>query len=304
VGRSNKETLYGHLVSDQQYQDFTVRFQFQCTSGDSGFFIRTEMKEPDQTHGLQIQVGPCGSGTGGIYESYKRGWLPAKPALEKETFCYRQGQWNEMIISAHGPRVTVHVNGFKTADLNDPQLDQRPGVLALQMHSRVVNHTMFKDLAILSEGQIVPRAFLFDDVQVVRSQPNGDLLLPAAAAMSVGPRIRYQPEWGAMADFTDQDHLYWPVQLDQPGNYSVSVEWSVDKDNAGHPFVLQAGDQQLESTTTSTGSWREFNSFVIGEVSLPAGQQRVVLKPKGTFPQEQLMHVRQVVLKAASESAR
>ena len=91
VGRSNNAKLYGHLVSDHEYQDFTVRFEFQCPSGDSGFFIRTKMKEPDKTLGLQIQVGPLGSGTGGIYESY---W----PRMAAETVRrigesgYREGQ--------------------------------------------------------------------------------------------------------------------------------------------------------------------------------------------------------------------
>ena len=155
VGRSNKAKLYGHLVSDDQFQDFTVRFKFRCTSGDSGFFIRTKMEEPDKTMGLQIQVGPCGSGTGGIYESYGRGWLQ-KPTLEEEKACYLEDAWNEMVIAANGPRVIVYVNGIKTADLNDDKIKQQAGVFALQMHSGVDNHTMFKDLAILEKGEFKP----------------------------------------------------------------------------------------------------------------------------------------------------
>lgn len=40
IGRSVALNLYGHLVTDD-VQDFTVRFDFLYSSGDSGFFIRT-----------------------------------------------------------------------------------------------------------------------------------------------------------------------------------------------------------------------------------------------------------------------
>ena len=83
VGRANNEKLYGLLFSDKTFKDFSVRFQFKCLSGDSGFYIRTIFKEPDQAHGLQVQVGRLKSGVGGIYESYGRGWI-VKPTDEQE----------------------------------------------------------------------------------------------------------------------------------------------------------------------------------------------------------------------------
>ncbi|MFO7904102.1 MAG: family 16 glycoside hydrolase [Planctomycetota bacterium] len=294
VGRSNNEKLYGHLVSDKTFEDFTVRFKFQCTSGDSGFFIRTEMKEPDKTHGLQIQVGPCGSGTGGIYESYGRGWLQ-KPTKEQETFCYREDTWNRMIITAQGPRVIVHVNGFKTADISDSRISQEAGVFALQMHSGVVNHTMFKDLAILENGEILPRRFLYDAVETVEPTSEGSLVLPAAAAMTEGPKIVYMPAWGAIGQFTDQGHVYWPVKVEDAGTYDVWLEWSAGPDHAGNPFLLQAGAQQLKGDVASTGSWGTYNTAKVGQLELEAGTERVVLRPAGQF-NTLLMNLRKIKL--------
>ncbi len=152
VGRSHNAELYGHLVSDDTFKDFTVRFKFQCPSGDSGFFIRTRMEEPDRTIGLQVQVGPRGTGTGGIYESYGRGWLQPPPTRDDEAAYYKEDGWNEMVITAQGNRVVVHVNGVKTADLSDDQIAQEAGVFALQMHSGTVNLTKFKDIEILLPG--------------------------------------------------------------------------------------------------------------------------------------------------------
>jgi hypothetical protein len=149
VGRANKTRLYGLLVSDKQFKDFTVRLKFKCLSGDSGFYIRTIIKEPEQAHGLQVQVGLPGSGTGGIYESYGRAWLD-KPTPEQEKKFTKASEWNEMTIAAHGGHVVVHVNGVKTAELKDDP--SRPdGHFALQMHSGTVVSVMFKEIEILQE---------------------------------------------------------------------------------------------------------------------------------------------------------
>ena len=149
VGRANKEKLYGLLVSDKAFKNFTVRFKFKCLSGDSGFYIRTIIKPPEKAHGLQVQVGRAGSGVGGIYESYGRAWIDrAKPDVEKKFT--RDDEWNEMTIAAHGGDVVVHVNGVKSAELKDDP--SRPeGHFALQMHSGCVMQVMFKDIAILDE---------------------------------------------------------------------------------------------------------------------------------------------------------
>ena len=149
VGRADNEKLYGLLVSDQAFRDFTVRFKFKCLSGDSGFYIRTIIEPPEKANGLQVQVGRIKSGVGGIYESYGRAWI-SKPSDELEKSYTRDDQWNEMVIDAHGGNIVVHVNGVKSAELKDDP--SRPeGHFALQMHSGLVMHVLFKDIEIKQE---------------------------------------------------------------------------------------------------------------------------------------------------------
>ena len=146
VGRADNEKLYGLLVSDKTFKDFTVRLKFKCLSGDSGFYIRTIIKEPEKAHGLQVQVGRAGSGVGGIYESYGRAWLD-KPTVEEEKKFLEEDDWNLMTIDARGGNVVVTVNGVKTAGLKDDK--SRPeGHLALQMHSGCIMRVMFKEIEI------------------------------------------------------------------------------------------------------------------------------------------------------------
>jgi len=146
VGRANNEKLYGLLVSDRTFKNFTVRLKFKCLAGDSGFYIRTIIKPPEKAHGLQIQVGPPGTGTGGIYESYGRAWI-AKPKVEEEKAFLKADEWNEMTIAAHGGHVVVHVNGVKSAEIDDDP-SQPEGHFALQMHSGRVMEVRFKDIEI------------------------------------------------------------------------------------------------------------------------------------------------------------
>ncbi len=149
VGRADNARLYGLLVSDYTFKDFTVRLKFKCLSGDSGFYIRTIIKDPEKANGLQVQVGRIGSGVGGIYESYGRAWLD-KPTVEQEKKFLQEDDWNEMTIEAAGGNVVVHVNGVKTAELKDDP--SRPeGQLALQMHAGCVMHVMFKEIEILAK---------------------------------------------------------------------------------------------------------------------------------------------------------
>ncbi|MHB0956779.1 MAG: 3-keto-disaccharide hydrolase [Pirellulaceae bacterium] len=299
VGRSNKAQLYGHLVSDEKYQDFTVRFDFQCPSGDSGFFIRTEMQEPDKTLGLQVQVGPLGSGTGGIYESYGRGWLQ-QPSAELEKSCYREGRWNEMIIAAHGQRVTVHVNGIKTADLNDKEIEQKAGVFALQMHSGVVNETRFKNLAILERGEITPKHFIGTEASPVKPAADGSLSLQAANGLGIGPEIRYMPEWAAFGSFTDQDRVEWPLEVATTGPYDVWLQWSAADDQAGQSFVLEIGDQNVSGTVATSGSEEIFQKTKVGKLQLAAGAHHALLRPTGQFSTT-LMNLREVTLVPATD---
>jgi hypothetical protein len=146
VGRTTTGAkLYALLVSDKTYKDFTVRFKFKSIKGNSGFYIRTIIEEPDKAKGLQIEVDPRNN-TGGIYESYGRQWID-KPAAELVAKCFKLDDWNEMEVAADGGHVTVKLNGTKTAELpNDPSRPE--GHLAFQMHAGNEMLVMFKDIEI------------------------------------------------------------------------------------------------------------------------------------------------------------
>ncbi len=81
VCESGPDEEYGYLATDANYDDFELELDFkQEADGNSGVFIRSTI-EGTKITGWQVEVAPPGRSTGGIYESYGRGWL-IKPARE------------------------------------------------------------------------------------------------------------------------------------------------------------------------------------------------------------------------------
>ena len=73
-----------------------------------------------------------------------------KPTVEQEKKILRTDDWNEMTIAAYGGNIIVHVNGVKTAEVDDDKIPPT-GIFALQMHSGNVMHVMFKDIEMMAK---------------------------------------------------------------------------------------------------------------------------------------------------------
>jgi hypothetical protein len=70
--------------------------------------------------------------TGGIYESYGRGWL-IKPEASKEKFL-KEGEWNTMVVRMEGNTVKTWLNGEQMIVLEDAKIGSAVGKIALQIH--------------------------------------------------------------------------------------------------------------------------------------------------------------------------
>src|SRR6187402_1668345 len=75
VCESGPDKEYGYLSTDKQYKNFILELKFKLeANGNSGVFIRSGIEEL-KISGWQVEVAPPGMHTGGIYESYGRGWI-------------------------------------------------------------------------------------------------------------------------------------------------------------------------------------------------------------------------------------
>ncbi len=133
VCESGPDKEYGYLGTEKIYKDLVLELEFlQEADGNSGVFFRSSI-EGTKIAGWQVEVAPKGHDTGGIYESYGRGWLIQIPD-EKENIL-KEGEWNKLKIKAVGDNVTTWLNGVKMVDISDEKIGSATGSIALQIHS-------------------------------------------------------------------------------------------------------------------------------------------------------------------------
>jgi hypothetical protein len=132
VCESGPDKAYGYLSTNVFYDDFELILEFkQEANGNSGVFIRSTV-EGTKVSGWQVEVAPPGSDTGGIYESYGRGWL-IKPDPSKDE-ALKMGAWNKMKIRVQGSKVSTWLNGVSMVKLEDEKIGKGKGAVALQIH--------------------------------------------------------------------------------------------------------------------------------------------------------------------------
>ncbi len=132
VSESGPDAQYGYLATNDHYKDFELSLEFlQEADGNSGVFVRSTI-EGTKVSGWQVEVAPKGKHTGGVYESYGRGWL-VKPEAEKE-LVLREGQWNTLKIRMMGDQLTSWLNGVQMVSISDEAIGKGEGSIALQIH--------------------------------------------------------------------------------------------------------------------------------------------------------------------------
>ena len=120
VCESGPDKEYGYLGTNQKFKDFELRLQFkQEANGNSGVFFHSTI-EGTKITGWQSEVAPPGHWTGGIYESYGRGWL-IKPTDDKDK-ALKMGKWNEMNVKVIGNNVTTFLNGKEMITFTDDKI--------------------------------------------------------------------------------------------------------------------------------------------------------------------------------------
>jgi hypothetical protein len=132
VCESGPDKKYGYLSTAKDYYNFELEVEFkQAANGNSGVFFRSAF-EGTRVSGWQVEVAPPNHDTGGIYESYGRGWLVQIPD-EKENIL-QMGKWNKMRIKAVDGRIITWLNGVQMVDLTDDKIARGRGAIALQIH--------------------------------------------------------------------------------------------------------------------------------------------------------------------------
>jgi len=132
ICESGPDAQYGYLGTENFYKNFILNLDFmQEANGNSGVFFRSTV-DGTKVSGWQVEVAPPGFYTGGIYESYGRGWL-IKPSEGKDS-SLKMGEWNKLTVKVYGDNVTTWLNGIQMITYSDSKIGEADGRIALQIH--------------------------------------------------------------------------------------------------------------------------------------------------------------------------
>src|SRR6266496_3859488 len=117
VCESGPDKQYGYLSTNKNYKNFDLTLEFkQEANGNSGVFFRSSI-EGVKINGWQCEVAPIDHHTGGIYESYGRGWLIQPDSVHEKYL--KTGKWHRLRLKVVGDEVTTWLNGHQMIYLKD-----------------------------------------------------------------------------------------------------------------------------------------------------------------------------------------
>jgi hypothetical protein len=129
----------GNLLSEEEYGDMILQFEFKLPSGgNNGIALRTPLNGHPAADGLEIQVidneGYDAAHPKAPLKDYQRHGSIYHCVGAKPGYLRPVGQWNHEEIRVEGQRITVTVNGFKILDadltkIDRSKLDKAPGGL-------------------------------------------------------------------------------------------------------------------------------------------------------------------------------
>jgi hypothetical protein len=149
AGRHGGLKYNDFLRTRKHYSDFVLKLSFRLKDGEGNSGIQFRSKPVEGSHevsGYQADIGQQYWGC--LYDESRRNKVLACPAAEQLGNLKKDG-WNEYVITARGPHITLELNGVKTVDYREAEAGIDPsGFIALQVHSGPRIEVEFKDVLI------------------------------------------------------------------------------------------------------------------------------------------------------------
>lgn len=159
------------------------------------------------------------------------------------------------------------------------------------------------DLVAFLRSQRLPhKVFAGNQPEVVRPEAlRGELWLLASQAEIYGPTLVMEPQFSNLGFWgSEGDHAIWSIDLDEPGEFSVWLDYACDQQVAGNGYAIEIGGTELTGTIESTGTWEAYRQVRCGKVALTAGQHRLIVRPLGP-PNGYLMDLHSVRMRPGNE---
>jgi hypothetical protein len=125
---------------------------------------------------------------------------------------------------------------------------------------------------------------------LVTAGADGSLNLTAAKCEIYAPKIKMGGHSEFLVWFYDSpnDHVTWSVEVPKAGAYDVWIKWSQVDEYADNPVAVEVEgtSDRLTTKLPSTHGWGNIQEKKFGQLSLPAGRQRIRFRPNGPTAKE------------------
>ena len=139
------------LCTVRTYTDFELRLRVKLLGGDkanAGVQFRTA-RIPDHHEVIGYQADMGTGWWGALYDESRRKRILKGPEPATMKSVVKDGDWNDYVIRAEGPRVRLTLNGVQTVDYaeTDPTV-AGSGVICVQIHSGPPSEAWYRDITI------------------------------------------------------------------------------------------------------------------------------------------------------------
>jgi hypothetical protein len=147
VGRTAGLKHNDFLRTRRNYRDFELRLQFRLKDGvgNSGIQFRSvPVPGSPEVSGYQADIGEKYWGC--LYDESRRKKVLVQAPPNTPI---RHSDWNDYVITAQGPKITLELNGVKTVEYTEQEAGiAQDGFIALQVHSGPAIQVEFRNLKI------------------------------------------------------------------------------------------------------------------------------------------------------------
>ena len=140
------------LCTTSEYENFDLQLKFKVDGSpkaNAGIQFRTKrIPNHHEVIGFQADIGQ--KYWGALYDESRRRKILAAPPAEDIPIIANIDGWNSYRIVAKGNHIQLFLNGHKTVDYIEKDLDiAKKGVIALQVHSGPACEIHYKDIHII-----------------------------------------------------------------------------------------------------------------------------------------------------------
>ena len=145
------------LCSKKRYENFELRLEVKLRGEgqNAGVQFRTE-RIPNHTEvsGYQADVGFAFKRPvwGALYDESRRKKMLAEGPADDVPKWVKDGDWNELFISAKGSKIQIWLNGHLSTDYTEEDATiARDGIIGLQIHSGPPTEALYRNIRIKTE---------------------------------------------------------------------------------------------------------------------------------------------------------